>query len=1825
LKGDRFPFKAIAQFPQIQENFMLISFLKQLFFSQSDRTTSKRPSLQVFILEPILTPSGIVDIGDDIFDIDITGDETDFTESHAAVSHQFAPPDFDELEDIPFIETFSLPQVSAQFDSGVFTVGESGEVTIDFLFDGGKFQGELAIFSLDNMEEFEPGSQEFIQEASDRALSNSERGYIVISDKIEEARFSGELGEKSWNSGEYLGEKTFQMRAGDEFGVMFVPKGTIEDIAENPDRGGFSRPLFSLSTANPNDSLQMGQIADVTGEGSTFVLEDMRIDDRSDRDYNDFIFRVKGATGEAIALDEVIDPDSDWRGTEDGEALIDYANFDGKEISIVENLPDPVKYAIERSVEPENYDPDILADNHQWVVGVSNHEIVPDLLTLLDAENVGATRHIPNSYIWEFSEGVNSGQVLAQMENLSGVEFAYPLVPHELELRNSLPDDTHLWHLHNTGQTGGTPGASVRIDNLWQDGITGKGITIGIVDDGLDYNHSDLSQNYRADLSRDFEYKSGGVYETDAAPDFILDSHGTTMAGIAAGNGDLDGSKGAAPDAFVVGLRLNPDRPPTLGPTDLEEADTLSYLNDDIDIYNNSWGPIDDGTQLQAPDPLTQMVLHTGISQGREGRGSIFVWAGGNGAKANVSTYPEYYGSDRVDFDGYANSRYVVAVAAIDHNDKQAPYSESGSSLLISAYSGNKLLLSGQTSSDNIGLYSTHSNPDNFDPDTGEFVPYTKFASGTSSAAALTSGVVALMLDANPNLTWRDVQHILVETARKNDPTDPGWTKNQAGYEHNYKYGFGAIDAEAAVNLALAEDWQSVGREWMLTSGEIEVNESIPENGSVPSSTVEITDDITVEKVEVMFDATHEERGDLKVVLTSPDGTESILAAPRPNDEGDDYSKWLFTSARHWGESSRGEWKLEVFDEDGNTVEGTWNKWKLNLYGSKPSISIEASDPDAKEGENNGEFTIKRTGNMKEPLTVHYTFERGHHWSRPAATNGTDYELLSKSITIPAGESEVKIPINPLDDDLTEWPEVVRLKIAEDRESNGDEKADEDKNYEVSTTDMAAVTIWDNEKPLVWVLTDWSSKYGNIGDRASEGGQNGYFWFRRWGDLDQELTVNYSLVTDVDEETFNNVFKPVNKGVDYATFMNDFNPAEATDYTISPRNPSEPFTFDPVTGTGTVTFASGRWEKSGGWLTPVDDSEEETMETVLVRVNPNSDYITRPQYSGRTPNEVPIEIDDNDLIPTVDVEVTQHASEDGTVAKVTFTRNGVSLDQPLTINYWDSHWWLKAIPNVDYEVYYGNQEVTDDYVVLGKPETNQDDRLEGSIVIPKGETSVSLEIKPIDDDLYEPTNERVGIRLKESENYSFGKVAAVDAWIYDNDKTEVEWIKQLGSTKFNPTTGITTEAFDSATGVAVDKNGYIYITGRTAGDLAGQDSDSGTNQGIGDAFVAKYDDSGTLIWKRQMGTVGFDETKSISVDDSGNVYLSGWTDGNQTTKGSRDVWMVKYTQDGDFQWQEFLGESAIDTATNNNLGYDIGNGAMTVGNDGNLYVTGYTFGNLGGSPEGEADAWLAKYNENGQQVWIQQLGSSRWDETQSVTADKFGNVYITGHTNGDLAGTHAGDKDAWLAKYNEHGQQIWKQQLGTITTDEALGISVDDANAADETQVRINLTGSTEGWLGEAMDTTKVNVYDWKDASAVWKAIHGDKSGMGGTYHGEGDAWIAQFAADGTPNWKRLLGTEKAEVGTGVSTDAQGNIYITGHTQGKLGDSHNGGKDAFVAMYNVDGAFQWKHQLGSAGEDIANAIALGNDSIYVAGVTSGNLDGTGSNQGGDDAWLAKLS
>ncbi|MDX2255292.1 MAG: DUF4114 domain-containing protein [Pseudanabaenaceae cyanobacterium bins.39] len=216
------------------------------------------------------------------------------------------------------------------FESGVFRVDASGQVGVDYLYDGGWYQGEMAIFSLKGMEGLKIDSHEFVQEATRRALSNSNQGYVVIKDRTEGAKYTAKFAwEDGFNEGTYQGVKTYAMNAGEDFAVMLIQNSTVQELANDVTKmwSGNRLPIFSIPQANIGAPSNVRQIVDVTGRGDTFGMEDVRTDwgTTSDRDYNDMVFRFTGATGIAPLMDTNVNRDRDWRKSSVGQELVQYA------------------------------------------------------------------------------------------------------------------------------------------------------------------------------------------------------------------------------------------------------------------------------------------------------------------------------------------------------------------------------------------------------------------------------------------------------------------------------------------------------------------------------------------------------------------------------------------------------------------------------------------------------------------------------------------------------------------------------------------------------------------------------------------------------------------------------------------------------------------------------------------------------------------------------------------------------------------------------------------------------------------------------------------------------------------------------------------------------------------------------------------------------------------------------------------------------------------------------------------------------------------------------------------------------------------------------------------------------------------------------------------------------------------------------------------------------------------------------------------------------------------------------------------------------------
>ena len=523
---------------------------------------------------------------------------------------------------------------------------------------------------------------------------------------------------------------------------------------------------------------------------------------------------------------------------------------------------------------------------------------------------VRSPRYAPGYHVFEAPSSYYGFERAIAARSTAGVRSSNPMLARQQQKR-FVPNDTlytsQQWHLKNTGQNGATAGLDVNIQTVW-DTYKGAGVLIGIVDDGLQLTHPDLSPNVNTLL--DYDWNDD---DNDPSPNLSFDYHGTSVGGVAAGRGDNGlGICGAAFQSTLVGMRLISDFT-----TDMQEADAMAHSNSVIDIKSNSWGPSDDGQTLEAPGPLTEAALADGCANGRSGHGVIYSWAGGNGLESN----------DNANYDGYANSIYTVAIGAMDDTGGHAYYSEPGACLIVTSPSSGDN--QGITTTDLLGNsgYNQSSTPNELsDRD------YTLDFGGTSSATPLASGIIALMLEANPNLGWRDVQEVLMRSAFKNNPGHIDWGVNGAGINFNHNYGAGLIDAGAAV--ALGQTWTNLGTQQSISFSQTGINAPIPDNnvlGVTRTFDLNATG-LRVEHVTLEVSANHAYRGDLKVTLTSPSGTESVLTDEH-GDGGSDYSGWKLMTVRNWGEDSWGIWTVKVADLAASDV-GNLSALTLTVLGT---------------------------------------------------------------------------------------------------------------------------------------------------------------------------------------------------------------------------------------------------------------------------------------------------------------------------------------------------------------------------------------------------------------------------------------------------------------------------------------------------------------------------------------------------------------------------------------------------------------------------------------------------------------------------------------------------------------------------------------------------------------------------------------------------------------------------------------------------------------------------------------------------------------------------
>lgn len=542
------------------------------------------------------------------------------------------------------------------------------------------------------------------------------------------------------------------------------------------------------------------------------------------------------------------------------------------------------------------------------------------------------------------------------------------------------------WHLSNTGQRtyanlAATAGEDMNLSQTIRDRILGKGIKIAISDTGILETHPKLAPNILASLSRNYSQNfantSTWLGKSTPSTSSPSNAHGTAVAGLAAERGwQGTGGRGVAPLAQISGFLFIQAQSVLTNRGYLTTA-LLDQFAGAFDIFNYSWG--DSQCALSEYDSTYRNKLKVGVQTLRDNKGAIYIKAAGNEYVGALSDcYDSAASSDyflgNANFSEENTTPYTILVGAVGPTGKSASYSSPGSNLWIAAPGGEfgwntssgdtyrryPALLTTDFTGCGSGIKTFTANYNVFDDgqSPNSKCHHTATMNGTSGAAPLVTGAAALILAANPTLTWRDVKHILATTAEQIDPTsgasahpstggalaghtyEQGWITNAAGYKFHNWYGFGRVDVDAAVAMAKnytsswsAQQQTNVDTTWTYHSGTLNATVT-GGNAAGLSRNLTVTQNWRVEAVQVRVSAQNC-IGHLGIELTSPSGTKSILMNINSYLEDSSMSQHIFLSNAFYGEESDGVWSLRLIGGQAG-CNTTLQSWQLNVIGRTP-------------------------------------------------------------------------------------------------------------------------------------------------------------------------------------------------------------------------------------------------------------------------------------------------------------------------------------------------------------------------------------------------------------------------------------------------------------------------------------------------------------------------------------------------------------------------------------------------------------------------------------------------------------------------------------------------------------------------------------------------------------------------------------------------------------------------------------------------------------------------------------------------------------------------
>ncbi|MDH4135037.1 MAG: S8 family serine peptidase, partial [Gammaproteobacteria bacterium] len=548
------------------------------------------------------------------------------------------------------------------------------------------------------------------------------------------------------------------------------------------------------------------------------------------------------------------------------------------------------------------------------------------------------------------------------------------------------PLSTQQWHLKNTGQnafadTGGVTSKDINAEPVYNNtapadacgtgvGCTGYGVKVAVVDTGLEIAHEDLAANVIPNGSWNFNNNS-----TDPTNTATTGDHGTSVAGLIASQAyNGKGGMGVAPEASLKGFNFLDSAQGIARFVDSIGGSTSSPNSSDVAIFNQSFGGGPTKPYVESSTIVNQYAY--GVSTLRGGLGALYVKAAGNGFyDMGITNNTNCLAAialgitcENANFDPDNVLPYNIVVGSINANGVKSSYSTTGSALWVSAPGGefgaNESKLPGYSavvyepamittdqSGCAAGFSQTTGAISTFDAGANALnsaCNYTNTMNGTSSATPVTSGVIALMLEANPNLSWRDVKHILASTPTikpaqaaitvalttgGNHIAEAGWTAKTVGYDYHNWYGFGVVNASAAVAMAKTTCSAGCGlgtftaypsTTTLVSSGTL--NAVIPDSNAagVISPNLSIGSTLSfVEAVQIQVTIKHSYWGDLGIELTSPSGTKSILKNIRDGfkyNTGTTAGSMLLESNAFYGEPANGNWKLTVVDGNDSTT-----------------------------------------------------------------------------------------------------------------------------------------------------------------------------------------------------------------------------------------------------------------------------------------------------------------------------------------------------------------------------------------------------------------------------------------------------------------------------------------------------------------------------------------------------------------------------------------------------------------------------------------------------------------------------------------------------------------------------------------------------------------------------------------------------------------------------------------------------------------------------------------------------------------------------------------